>query len=270
MLLGQEKEVIGGSRKTIAPDTYTRDYYESHCDGHAEFRTSCGAVLPERLRIPLKVAEMSSGMTVLDVGSGRGEVLMHASRVGARAFGFDYAVPALEIAAQAIAKERNANQVLLHQGNAQQLPYPQDFFDRAFMLDVVEHLYPEELHESLCEIRRVLRPKGQLIIHTMPNTWYYRFGYPPYRLLQRIRGNLLPADPRDRWGYKQVHVNEQNPIALSRALVAAGLKPRVWLESIHSYNEEQNPIVRLFMRALVSVYPFRFIFCDDVFALAVK
>ncbi len=57
-----------------------------------------------------------------------------------------------------------------------------------------------------------------MIIHTMPNTWYYKIGYPLFRFVQRLRGKHLPADPRERWGYREVHVNEQNLILLSREL----------------------------------------------------
>lgn len=256
--------------RSVSPEIYTRDYYESHCHGHAEFQDSKGESVAARLRLPFELSAIGRGMFVLDVGCGRGEILIQAARCGARAFGFDYAISALEVAADAISARPDADRILLHLGNAQWLPYPDNCFDRVFMLDVVEHLYPAELHQALAETRRVLRKRGRLIIHTMPNTWYYRFGYPLFRLVQRLRGKNLPIDPRDRWDYKQVHVNEQNLLLLRRELQAAGFKATVWLDPIQSYNEEPNRFVRFIMRALATLYPFRFVFCNDLFAVATK
>jgi ubiquinone/menaquinone biosynthesis C-methylase UbiE len=256
------------NQDTVPPEVYTRDYYERHCQGHTEFQQSRGGVIPDRLKIPLNLANVSTGMTVLDVGCGRGEILLQTARLGARSFGFDYALPAVEITAEALRDQPERTRILTHLSNAQRLPYPDQIFDCAFMLDVVEHLYPEELHQVFCEIKRVLRPTGRLVIHTMPNTWYYAMGYPLFRLVQRLRGRHLPPDPRDRWQYKEVHVNEQNPIRLHQALVAAGLKGKVWLQTTQLYEEESNQYARLVMKALVTVYPFRWVFCNDLFAVA--
>jgi len=253
---------------TVPPEVYTRDYYEQHCQGHTEFQQSHGGVIPDRLRIPLTAAHVSAGMTVLDVGCGRGEILLQTARLGTRSYGFDYALPAVEITMEALKGQPDHMRILAHLSNAQRLPYPDQTFDRVFMLDVVEHLYPEELHRVFCEIKRVLTPTGKLIVHTMPNTWYYAVGYPLFRLVQRLRGRRLPSDPRDRWQYKEVHVNEQNPVRLHRALVAAGLTAKVWLQTTQSYDEEPNPYVRLIMKALVTLYPFRWAFCNDLFAVA--
>ena len=258
------------SEETVASSVYTRDYYEAHCDGYAEFQNARGSLLPERLQLPFQIAGLTPGMSALDVGCGRGEIVWHAARLGARAVGFDYSTSAIEIAAETTKSSPDAGAILIHLGNAQRLPYRDGSFDRAFMLDVVEHLHPAELHRAFLEIRRSLRPGGRLIVHTMPNTWYYQVGYPIFRVVQRLRGKRLPADPRDRWKYKEVHVNEQNLIRLRRALTAAGFKAKVWLQSTHSYVEEPNRYIRWAMRALVTIYPFRWVFCDDIFAVAEK
>ena len=147
-----------------------------------------------------------------------------------------------------------------------QIPFEENMFDAVLCNHVLEHVQDDI--KAMSEIKRVLTPTGKLIVHTMPNTWYYAVGYPLFRLVQRLRGRRLPSDPRDRWQYKEVHVNEQNPIRLHRALVAAGLTAKVWLQTTQSYDEEPNPYVRLIMKALVTLYPFRWAFCNDLFAVA--
>ena len=47
-----------------------------------------------------------------------------------------------------------------HADHVHRLPYPGGTFDRALMFDVVEHLFPWELHASLSDIYRVLKPGG--------------------------------------------------------------------------------------------------------------
>ena len=76
----------------------------------------------------------------------------------------------------------------------------------------------------------------------MPNLWYYRFGYPLYRFIQRLRGQRLPVDPRSRWDYSHVHVNEQNPRKLVLELRSSNFQAKIWLYPAQSYEYEHNRI----------------------------
>lgn len=267
------EETESSRHMSVSPSEYTRDYYLSSCQGHEEFTSTKGRVLPLRLSLPLKLANLTAGMRVVDIGCGRGEIILQCAQRGSYAWGIDYAFPALELANEAIQEttNRELNKFLsIQQANALNLPFENGSIDIVFMLDVVEHLVPDELNQAFSEIKRILKPGGKLIIHTMPNLWYYHFGYPVYRFLQRLRGEFLPADPRRRWTYSHVHVNEQTPRSLKKSLTASGFQTRVWLQSTVSYEYEKNRFVRRGMELLTTVPPMRMIFCNDIFAVGLK
>lgn len=254
-------------RKPAPGEAYTAEYYVSECDGHEEYARTGGEVLPPRLAQALLMAGDLSGLRVLDLGCGRGEVVCHCLGRGALAVGVDYSSDALALTRAIVP----LGQARLARSDAQSLPFPAESFDLAFALDLVEHLHPPELERMLAEAYRVLVPQGRLLIHTMPNGWYYRIGYPLYRLVQRMRGARLPRDPRDRWRYvSEMHVNEQSVVSLSRSLRRAGFRAKVRLHNLQGFGQESNPLVRAVMKGLATAYPFAWVFCNDLLAVAVK
>jgi ubiquinone/menaquinone biosynthesis C-methylase UbiE len=261
------------SKKHIPAETYTKDYFESCCQGFAEFESSKGIVLPQRLSIPLKLADIQKGMNVVDVGCGRGEIVIHSAHFSAYTWGLDYSFEALSIAHKLISNEENQlykNYMAVQLSKSDQLPFASESVDLVFMLDVVEHLYPDELKNTLDEAWRILREKGRLVIHTMPNLNYYQYGYPIYRFIQRVRRVKLPSNPRERWNYSHVHVNEQTPKKLKEELKSSKFQAKVWLYPAQEYNYEGNPIMRFGMKFLTYLYPFRWIFCNDIFSVGIK
>lgn len=258
--------------QSIPSTEYTYDYFVNCCDGHDHFTATRGQTLPPRLRIPLELGNIGPDMRVVDIGCGRGEIVLHCARRGASVWGLDYAAEAIALASEAldnVATPQERTRIMLLRGNARVLPFDSNSIDVLFMLDVVEHLYPTELVKAVGEAKRILRPNGRVVIHTMPNLWYYHYGYPLYRAIQRMRGERLPANPRARWEYSHVHVNEQTPISLYRTLHNAGFDTKVWLQSTQSYDYESNTIVRFGMNMLTRVLPLRWIFCNDIFAIGI-
>lgn len=256
----------------VPPEKYAREYFERWCHGAAEFSATGGATLPLRLRVPFDVARVQAGQRVLDVGCGRGEIALHCAQRGALVWGVDYAPAALALVKEALqrAAPEVRERIELIQADARLLPFLDESVDVAFMLDVVEHLNPDELDQALHEVRRVLRPGRPLVVHTMPNLWYYAGGYRLYRLVQRVRGITLPNDPRDRWPFKDVHVNEQTPLSLWRTLRRHGFTTRVWLQNTQLYTYEQNRLIRFIMTFLVQFPIINLVFCNDIFAIAYK
>ena len=262
----------GGTRSEPVPaDAYSTDYFLTECEGHREYRESLGACLSQRLIVSLDAASITSGDVVLDLGCGRGEAVRHCAQRGALVYGVDYSAAALELARAAIDRlpAEVAGRAQLQRADAKCLPFRDNSFDRVLMLDIVEHLHPWELHRVFVEVRRVLKPTGFLLVHTMPNRWYYVHGYPIYRRLARLTGTRLPENPRQRWRYvDQVHINEQDICSLSASLAAAGFRSRVWLHHVESASRDGGLLVAAARSLLARLMPFKLVFCNDIFAIA--
>jgi SAM-dependent methyltransferase len=100
------------------------------------------------------------GDEVLEVGCGRGDVLVELAARGCRCTGIE---PSREMIAM-----NRADNVRLQQGWAESLDFPDRSFDLVFSQQVVEHLHPEDVPRHLQEAFRVLKPGGRVLLET-PN-----------------------------------------------------------------------------------------------------
>lgn len=252
----------------VSPDVYTEEYYLNCASGFDAYDSNTGLDLPPLLRRFVDGMGIEAGMQVLDVGCGRGEVALNAALRGARATGIDYADAALSLARRLLdAQGGVAAGVTLAKCDAKHMPFPDGCFDRALMLDVVEHLQPWELDVALGEVYRVLKPGGRLYVHTMPNLHFYRLVYPPLRLLARIaQGKRLPRDPRSQYEH-DMHVNEQTPQMLRRSLQRAGFDASLWYSDFVRSPLERGALDRV-VRAAGKRFPLRPIATFNIFAEA--
>jgi ubiquinone/menaquinone biosynthesis C-methylase UbiE len=256
------------SQQSVRPERYDEAYFLGACEGYETFIASEGAHLSRRLKQAFEVAGVVPGMRVLDIGCGRGEILRHCAQLGARAYGVDYAPVAVRMAQTSTNADQGKASVYL--ADARWLPFPAASFDRVLMFDLVEHLHPWELDRALAEARRVLRPDGQLIIHTAPNVWYDRYAYPLVRLVRALMGQRAhyPKNPRAIIPANlDVHVNEQSALSLWRVLRRAGFRGRVWLDS-PPQNRREGWVFRTARHILFNWPPFRWFFEREVFAVA--
>lgn len=260
--------------KSLPSDLYTEEYFLTACEGYDVFIESEGQHLSRRLHDAFAVAEVQPGMSLLDVGCGRGEILRHCMRLGVDAYGIDYAEAATTMSHEVILAEREQSDLKsgVCRSDAKKLPFPTGYFDRVLMFDVVEHLYPWELREAMVEVRRVLKDDGRFIIHTAPNRWYDKYAYPWVRRLRTLmgQGSQYPADPRAITPVNQhVHVNEQDMLSMGRALKEAGFTSAVWLDS-PPQNRQENMIMSTLHFMAFRVPPFRWFFERELFAVAKK
>jgi cyclopropane fatty-acyl-phospholipid synthase-like methyltransferase len=261
------------ARPPVPSTKYDETYFLTACEGHQEFRESEGAHLSRRLSQAFELAKVTAGMRILDVGCGRGEVLLHCARLGSDAYGIDYAQAAVRLSRQLADGHATEGKISVCRSDAKHLPFSSGFFDRVLMFDLVEHLYPWELHQALLEVHRVLTPKGRLIVHTAPTRWYDRFAYPVVRFARRLmgQGDRYPCNPRalNVAVNTEVHVNEQDIVSLRRTLKRAGFKGKVWLDT-PPQNRDEGPLLAAARYVVFNWLPFRWFFEREVFAVASK
>lgn len=91
---------------------------------------------------------------ILDTGCGTGMLLKELEALGV-CYGIDISQRAVDFC-----KQRGIGNILI--ADAANIPYPDNTFDVALALDVIEHIKDDE--EALKEIYRVLKPQGMAII----------------------------------------------------------------------------------------------------------
>jgi SAM-dependent methyltransferase len=218
---------------------------------------------------------------------------------GAQAWGIDYADAAVQIAARAVdaVAPQLRERAHVEQMDIKALRFENAFFDVVFMLDVVEHLYPDELARAFEELRRTIRPGGRLVLHTSPNTVFECTVYPHYsrrinqlalaasRLLRYSDGlfneTMLPTGrefPHDTFE-RTMHINEQSLAGLKREVENHGfrvLRSEYWEPPAHGgYFSSRRLNFELavldfvrFLRPLSAHPPLNRFFCNHMWLTA--
>ncbi|MEA2720175.1 MAG: hypothetical protein QOJ39_2039 [Candidatus Eremiobacteraeota bacterium] len=205
-------------------ERYDGAYYTGDCGGHREYALFAGRKLEDaRLAAVFALAAARPGDRVLDVGCGRGELAYGFAAAGA-------AVTAVDYSADAIALARATAGGLPIRFVCTDVTGFEDAsgFDLAVASDVIEHLAPPELDALYQHLSTMLAPRGALVLHTWPNAWMYRYGYPRRRREATERGEQWPENPRTDYELA-MHVNEQRPNVLARQLRAWFPHVHVWL-----------------------------------------
>lgn len=228
---------------------YDDDYYQHDCDGHREYARTGGRKLPKRLAKLARLAKIEAQDTILDLGCGRGELSLYGANRGATVFALDPATSAVRMT-HAAAQLRVPTEGSIHvvQARGEQLPFPSNSASLILASDVVEHLPPEDLAQTLDECSRVLAPGGRLCVHTQPNRILVDWTVPVLSRVSRLWGVRLPRDLRSEMttgAGPEYHVNEQSLRSLGRAIKQCGLQiEELWLEGsypLHRIFGEQRP-----------------------------
>jgi SAM-dependent methyltransferase len=115
------------------------------------------------IREALLALKLPPGIQILDAGCGSGRNMMELAEFGE--------VTGLELADASVeaARDRGVGEVVA--GSVDEMPFADDSFDLAVSLDVIEHL-PDE-HQSLSELRRVVKPGGMLVVTVPAYRWLW-------------------------------------------------------------------------------------------------
>jgi SAM-dependent methyltransferase len=133
----------------------------------------------------LRFGGVSAGDRVLDVGCGTGSLAFELPRAAGIAMvaGIDLTPGFIEFA-----RARNSDpRIRFELGDARDLPFPDNSFDRAFSL-LVLHFLPDAAR-AVAEMRRVVRPGGTVAAAV----WDNYGGQPHIRMLWDIAGVLAPG-----------------------------------------------------------------------------
>jgi len=133
-----------------------------------------------------------SGEKLLEVGASSGYRIEHFAKMGVKLWGIDADNEAIQ------AGKESGVSVNLIEGNAEDLPYPDGFFDKLLSVHLLEHL--ENPGQAVGEMARVLKSDGQAVI-VVP--------------CERIRGDTAFAG----WlRFKNLHLHRFSPPFISALL----------------------------------------------------
>lgn len=128
-----------------------------------EFHRRAGSLRPLFLSARIKMDVMKRMLAptredrVLDIGCGNGRFIYFEQPSSRSAVGID---------AGAHFAEEALKRVDLARGDIRSLPFADESFDKAYSLDVLEHLAEEGVVQMLSEARRVLKPGGALFLYS--------------------------------------------------------------------------------------------------------
>lgn len=224
----------------VSPKVYTQEYYETECGGWENWQVTHGEKIEPRLSYPFALAKIKRGMRVLDFGCGRGELTWRAAKLGASAIGMDYSESALELAKKLPMSSKMKIKFVLNKTLT--LDLADNSIDVILFVDVLEHLYSDQLEILLSEFYRILKKGGRVILHTAPNREFYDYGYPLYTrwisklinpLYRLVFGEWLitRSDPRRPYDHL-VHINESSMSEVRADFTQAGFKKmKLWYSS---------------------------------------
>jgi ubiquinone/menaquinone biosynthesis C-methylase UbiE len=137
-------------------------------------------------------ANIQPGHHVLDLGCGTGTlaILAKLAQPGAEVVGLDADPDMLKVAKYKSSLQKVP--VKFDVGFTNQLPYPDESFDRVLSTIMIHHLKTPDKWQTAREVYRVLKPSGQLHIIDFgkPVTWYGKLLSPLLHEFEEANDNI--------------------------------------------------------------------------------
>ncbi len=140
----------------------------------------------------VKLAQIKPGDHVLEIGCGTGSLTLAAKRCAGPAgkvYGIDLIPRMIELSRQKA--QRAGEDITFQLGSIANIPLPDGECDVVLCSFMIFHMSEETRRKGLQEIRRVLKPGGQLLILDLrqPSGRFERF------VARRLFGGMLAHDP---------------------------------------------------------------------------
>lgn len=155
-----------------------------------------------RRRVELALGECEGGERILEIGFGTGLAFPNLAEMYTEIHGLDLTADIQAI--ETVFKPMNLK-LDLRKGDVLSMPYADNTFDTVLLVSILEHLKPHELEQALSEVRRVLKPGGQMV-----------YGTPVERPFMVFMFRILGHDIRDE------HFSTEKEIAAASRKVFAG------------------------------------------------
>ena len=112
----------------------------------------------------LTKVEISENATVLDIGCGGGRTIERLASLAifGKAIGIDYSKVSITIARKRNQRLIDSGRVEVVHGSVSSMPFPDATFD--FVSAVEAYYFWPDIARDLAEVRRVMKPSGQLVI----------------------------------------------------------------------------------------------------------
>jgi ubiquinone/menaquinone biosynthesis C-methylase UbiE len=170
----------------------------------------------------LKELDAKSGEDILEIGFGTGHcltALAAAVAPGGRIYGIDLSVEMLKTARKKLRRGQFDDRVQLVCGDATLVPFPAALVDAVFMSFTLELFDTPDIPDLLAECRRILRPRGRIVVVGMSKEGQSSALLHAYEWTHRHFPNFLDC----------------RPIFVRQALEAAGfhiiraIKQKMWV-----------------------------------------
>lgn len=264
---------MGKNQKTIdsfkSKHLYDAKYFLEKVDGYHEFKDFDGSFekLFPRMKRNVEIINLKHGEILLDVGCGRGEIVLYYRKLGFNAYGIDYSEDAIKLAKQK-QNEMNIKGEIFYSAPFQDLPkiFPCEYFDVIYASEFIEHISEDEFVTFLDISYELLKRGGRIILFTHPNTLYRKIGYPIRRFYNLIfKFRILPKIMPDQLDphYMFYHINEQNYYKLKKRIEKKFVDINIQYDTLY----KNMPLLK---RTILSFPLIRHIFNTDILVVARK